>query len=186
MGLSPLAVDLVVNTLIMVGVSSFLSSLNYFASIGICRFPGLVFGVLSLFPWSISMTALLLLLTLPVLSGALGILLGDLHFNTLYFDPSFGGDPSLYQHFFWFFGHPEVYILIIPAFGVISQVISNLSGLLVFSYESMILALVCICILGSIVWGHHMFTMGLEVDTRAYFTTLTMMISLPTGTKLFN
>jgi len=100
MGLSSLAIDLIIYTLIMVGVSSFLSSLNYFASVGICRFPGLGFGILNLFLWSISMTAVLLLLTLPVLSGALSILLGDLHFNTLYFDPSFGGDPSLYQHFF--------------------------------------------------------------------------------------
>merc|ERR1712032_1646835 len=101
----------------------------------------------------------LLLLTLPVLTAALGILLADLHFNTIYFDPAFGGDPVLYQHFFWFFGHPEVYILIIPAFGIISQVISNISEKIIFGTQSMILAMTCISILGSIVWGHHIYTL---------------------------
>ena len=108
-------------------ISSLLSSLNFFATIGNLRLPGLSLGILPLFPWAILITAVLLLVTLPVLTGALGILLADLHFNTIYFDPGFGGDPVLYQHFFWFFGHPEVYILIIPAFGTISQVISSLS-----------------------------------------------------------
>merc|ERR1712071_76857 len=115
------------------------------------------------------------------MGGALGILLADLHFNSTYFDSGFGGDPVLYQHFFWFFGHPEVYILIIPAFGIISQVISNMSEKVVFGTQSMVLAMTCISILGSIVWGHHIYTLGLEVDTRAYFTAVTMMISLPTG-----
>jgi cytochrome c oxidase subunit 1 len=113
-------------------------------------------------------------------------LLADLHLNTIYFDAAFGGDPVLYQHFFWFFGHPEVYILIIPAFGIISQVISSLSQKIIFGNQSMVLAMGCISVLGSLVWGHHIYTLGLEADTRAYFTAVTMMISLPTGTKVFN
>merc|ERR1712032_654510 len=128
----------------------------------------------------------LLLLTLPVLSGALIMVLADLHSNTLFFDPVHGGDPVLYQHFFWFFGHPEVYILIIPAFGIISQVISSLSQKILFGNQSMVLAMGCISVLGSLVWGHHIYTLGLEADTRAYFTAVTMMISLPTATKVFN
>jgi heme/copper-type cytochrome/quinol oxidase subunit 1 len=150
------------------------------------RLLGLIINCISLFTWSILITALLLLMTLPILTGALGMLLLDIHFNTLYFDSNFGGDPVLYQHFFWFFGHPEVYILIIPAFGIISIVISNISEKIIFGIQSMILAMCCISILGSIVWEHHIYTLGLEVDTRAYFTAVTMMISLPTGTKIFN
>jgi len=128
----------------------------------------------------------MLLLTLPILSGTLLLVLGDLHSNTLFFDPIFGGDPVLYQHLFWFFGHPEVYILIIPAFGVISIVISGLSNKIIFGNQSMIFAMSSISLLGSLVWGHHMYTVGLESDTRAYFTGVTILISLPTGTKIFN
>ncbi len=186
MSLSPLAVDLWIDALLVSGISSFLGSLNFFATLGNLRLSGLCLGVLPLFPWAIFITAVLLLLTLPVLSAALGILLADLHFNTIYFDPAFGGDPVLYQHFFWFFAHPEVYILIIPAFGIISPVISSLSIKIVFGNQSMVLALGCISVLGSLVWGHHISTLGLEADTRAYFTAVTMMISLPTGTKVFN
>merc|ERR1711877_35856 len=131
-----------------------------------------------LFPWALLITAAMLLLTLPVLSGALLMVLADLHSNTLFFDPIFGGDPVLYQHLFWFFGHPEVYILIIPAFGIIS--------IIIFGNQSMIFAMSCISLLGSVVWGHHMYTVGLETDTRAYFTGITILISLPTGTKIFN
>jgi cytochrome c oxidase subunit 1 len=131
-------------------------------------------------------TAAMLLLTLPVLSGALLMVLADLHSNTLFFDPVFGGDPVLYQHLFWFFGHPEVYILIIPAFGTISIVISGIAQKIIFGNQSMIFAMSCISLLGSIVWGHHMYTVGLETDTRAYFTGVTILISLPTGTKIFN
>merc|ERR1711948_49940 len=110
----------------------------------------------------------------------------DLHSNTLFFDPIFGGDPIFYQHLFWFFGHPEVYILIIPAFGVISIVISGIAQKIIFGNQSMILAMSCISLLGSVVWGHHMYTVGLETDTRDYFTGVTILISLPTGTKIFN
>jgi cytochrome c oxidase subunit 1 len=186
MNLSPVAVDLIIEALLCAGISSLLSSLNFFATIGNLRLPGLSLGILPLFPWAILITAVLLLVTLPVLTGALGILLADLHFNTIYFDPGFGGDPVLYQHFFWFFGHPEVYILIIPAFGTISQVISSLSQKILFGSQSMVLAMGCISVLGSLVWGHHIYTLGLEADTRSYFTAVTMMISLPTGTKVFN
>jgi heme/copper-type cytochrome/quinol oxidase subunit 1 len=139
-----------------------------------------------LFPWALLITAAMLLLTLPILSGALLMVLADLHSNTLFFDPIFGGDPVLYQHLFWFFGHPEVYILIIPAFGVISIVISGISQMVIFGNQSMIFAMSCISLLGSVVWGHHMYTVGLETDTRAYFSGVTILISLPTGTKIFN
>merc|ERR1712083_856943 len=119
-------------------------------------------------------------------SGAFLMVLADLHSNTLFFDPIFGGDPVLYQHLFWFFGHPEVYILIVPAFGVISIVISGISQKIIFGNPSMIFAISCISLLGSVLWGHHMYTVGLETDTRAYFTGVTILISLPTGTKIFN
>merc|ERR1712039_999195 len=139
-----------------------------------------------LFPWSLLITAAMLLLTLPILSGALLMGIADLHSNTLFFDPVFGGDPVLYQHLFWFFGHPEVHILIIPAFGVISIVISGVSQKIIFGNQSMIYAMSCISLVGSVVWGHHGYTVGLETDTRAYFTGVTIFISLPTGTKIFN
>merc|ERR1711951_269341 len=136
--------------------------------------------------WAFLITALMLLLTLPVLSGTLLLLVGDLHSNTLLFDPVFGGDPVLYQHLFWFFGHPEVYILIIPPFGIISIKISGILQKIIFGNQSMIFAMSCISLLGSLVWGHHMYTVGLETDTRAYFSGVTILISLPTGTKIFN
>merc|ERR1711912_35105 len=120
------------------------------------------------------------------MGGALIMVLADLHSNTLFFDPVFGGDPVLYQHLFWFFGHPEVYILIIPAFGIISIIISGVAQKIIFGIQSMIFAMSCISLLGSVVWGHHMYTVGLETDTRAYFTGVTILISLPTGTKIFN
>merc|ERR1712036_20703 len=147
---------------------------------------GLTCNTMPLFPWAILLTAVMLIFTLPVLTGALLMVLADLHSNTLFFDPVFGGDPVLYQHLFWFFGHPEVYILIIPAFGVISIVISGVAQKIIFGNQSMIFAMSCISLLGSVVWGHHMYTVGLETDTRAYFTGVTILISLPTGTKIFN
>merc|ERR1712097_52047 len=146
----------------------------------------LTLKTMPLFPWALLITAAMLLFTLPVLSGALLMVIADLHSNTLFFDPVFGGDPVLYQHLFWFFGHPEVYILIIPAFGVISIVISGIAQKIIFGNQSMIYAMSCISLLGSVVWGHHMYTVGLETDTRAYFSGVTILISLPTGTKIFN
>ena len=135
-------------------------------------------SIMPVYTWSIYITGFLLLLTLPILTGALIMLLADLHVNTVFFDPIFRGDPVLYQHLFWFFGHPEVYILIIPAFGIISIIIAgNSNNRVIFGNQSMILAMSCISILGSLVWGHHMYTVGMESDTRAYFTAVTMMIS---------
>merc|ERR1711965_1106765 len=172
--------------LLMSGISSCLTSLNFWVTILNLRSYCLTLKTMPLLPWALLITAAMLLLTLPVLSGAFLMVLADLHSNSLFFDPVFGGDPVLYQHLFWFFGHPEVYILIIPAFGIISIVISGIPQKIIFGNQSMILAMSCISILGSVVWGHHMYTVGLESDTRAYFTAVTMLISLPTGTKIFN
>merc|ERR1711967_221735 len=172
--------------LLMSGISSCLTSVNFWVTILNLRSYCLTLKTMPLFPWALLLTAAMLLLTLPVLSGALLMVLADLHSNTLFFDPVFGGDPVLYQHLFWFFGHPEVYILIIPAFGVISIVISGIAQKIIFGNQSMILAMSCISLLGSVVWGHHMYTVGLETDTRSYFTGVTILISLPTGTKIFN
>merc|ERR1711948_67185 len=172
--------------LLVSGISSSLTSLNFWVTILNLRSYSLTLKTQPLFPWALLITAAMLLLTLPVLSGALLMVLADLHSNTLLFDPVFGGDPVLYQHLFWFFGHPEVYILIIPAFGVISITISGVSQKIIFGNQSMIFAMSCISLLGSVVWGHHMYTVGLETDTRAYFSGVTILISLPTGTKIFN
>merc|ERR1712178_497097 len=186
MSLSPSSTAFVVFGLLMSGISSCLTSLNFLTTICNLRSYSLTCNTMPLFPWAIFLTAVMVLLVLPILTGALIMLLADLHYNTVFFDPIFGGDPVLYQHLFWFFGHPEVYILIIPAFGIISIVISGIPQKIIFGNQSMILAMSCISILGSVVWGHHMYTVGLESDTSAYFTAVTMLISLPTGTKIFN
>merc|ERR1711975_15133 len=186
MSLSPSSVALMVFGLLMSGMSSSLTSVNFWTTILNLRSYCLTLKTMPLFPWSLLITAAMLLLTLPVLSGALLMVLADLHSNSLFFDPVFGGDPVLYQHLFWFFGHPEVYILIIPAFGIISIIISSSYQKMVFGNQSMIFAMSCISLLGTVVWGHHMYTVGLETDTRAYFTGVTILISLPTGTKIFN
>merc|ERR1711907_230102 len=186
MSLSPSTTAYLVFGLLMSGVSSCLTSINFFITILNLRSYCLTLKTMPLFPWSLLITAAMLLLTLPVLSGALLMVLADLHCNSLFFDPVFGGDPVLYQHLFWFFGHPEVYILIIPAFGIISIIISSSYQKMIFGNQSMIFAMSCISLLGTVVWGHHMYTVGLETDTRAYFTGVTILISLPTGTKIFN
>merc|ERR1711972_722510 len=161
-------------------------AVNFIRTLGNLRVFGIILDRMPLFGWSVIITAVLLLLSLPVLAGAITMLMADLHSNTLFFDPVFGGDPVLCQHLFWFFGHPEVYILIIPAFGVISITISGISQKLIFGNQSMIFAMSCVSLLGSVVWGHHMYSVGLETDTRAYFSGVTILISLPTGTKIFN
>jgi len=183
----PVQVYTTIGALVYNGVSSLLGSINFYCTLSGMRAPGAGLGVQYLFPVSISILFLLLLLILPVLSGALGALVSDTCFNTVYTDPGFGGDPVLYQHFFWFFGHPEVYILIVPAFGVLNHIVPGVGGgILVYGDQSMVLAMGCISLLGSLVWGHHIYTVGLEGDTRSYYTGITVMISLPTGTKLVN
>merc|ERR1712203_469910 len=186
MSLSPSSHANLIFGLLVSGISSSLTSLNFWTTILNLRSYCLTLKTQPLSPWALLITAAMLLLVLPVLSGALLMVLADLHSNTLFFDPVFGGDPVLYQHLFWFFGHPEVYILIVPAFGVISIVISGISQKIIFGNQSMIFAMSCISLVGSVVWGHHMYTVCLETDTRAYFTGVTILISLPTGTKIFN
>merc|ERR1712039_1155411 len=156
--------------LLMSGISSCLTSFNFWVTIQNMRSCSLCLKTVPLFPLAILITAAMLLLVLPVLSGALLMVLADLHSNTLFFDPFFGGDPILYQHLFWFFGHPEVYSIIIS--GILQKII--------FGNQSMIFAMSCISLLGTVLWGHHMYTVGLETDTRAYFTGVTILISLPT------
>ncbi|WGS20572.1 MULTISPECIES: cytochrome c oxidase subunit I [unclassified Bradyrhizobium] len=180
------SVDMAILSIHLSGASSILASINFITTILNMRAPGMHLFKMPLFPWAILCTAILMIISIPVLAGAITMLLVDRNFGTAFFDPTEGGDPMVFQNLFWFFGHPEVYMMILPAFGVISQVIATFSGKPIFGYVGMVFALVGITLISFIVWAHHMFVTGISLEAQLFFSFASMVIAVPTGIKVFS